>query len=670
MKKLFSMMLAVAIPAVSMAQSPVTLSSPDGRVKAEINLKGQASYSVSFDGKTVIEPSSIAIETANGKVVGSNLKKASVKRNSVNTTVASPFYRATSITNNYNELTANIDRDWSLVFRAYNDGVAYRWQYKSKKPVTVKSETVEYILGGDPTATAPYVKPKGKDKNAPGFENQFYNSFENAYTVTPVSGLESDKLIFLPMSVEAAPCVNVLFTESALIDYPGLYLNKSTEGNVLKGVFAAYPKTEVQGGHHNLQMLVTEREDYIARIDGPRGLPWRIAIVGDDKALAQSNLSFLLGEPSKIDDTSWIKPGKVAWDWWNDWNLDGVDFVTGINNDTYKAYIDFAAANGIEYVILDEGWAVENKADLLDVVPEIDLPMLVKYGAAKGVDLILWAGYLAFDRDMEKIVKHYAEMGIKGFKVDFMDRDDQKMTAFNARAAEIAAKYKMILDLHGTHKPAGLNRTYPNVLNFEGVNGLEQVKWSKKPHDQVTYDTQIPFLRQAAGPMDYTQGAMRNATYKNYYPSRSEPMSQGTRTRQLALYMIFDSPFLMLCDTPSAYTREQECTDFIAAVPTVWDETIVVDGKMGEYVITARRKGNDWYIGAITNRDARDIDIDLSFLNAGTTYRTVSFADGVNAHRIARDYKRTTGELKADGTPLRVHLAPGGGFATHLSPIQ
>lgn len=668
MNKLYSLVLAVALPAAAMA-TPVTLSSPDGRVKAEINLTGQASYSVSLDGKTVIEPSAIAIETGNGKVIGTNLKNPKIKRTSVSTTVESPFYRATSVPDNYNELTANISGDWNLVFRAYNDGVAYRWYYKSKKPVTVKAETVEYVLGGNPTATAPYVKAKADKKNL-SFENQFHNSFENTYTITPVSGLESQRLIFLPMSVKTAYGNNVLFTESALIDYPGLYLNKSEGANTLKGVFAPYPKTEVQGGHHQLEMLVTEYEDFIAKIDGPRGLPWRIAIVADnDKTLAESNLSFLLGEPSRVADTSWIKPGKVAWDWWNDWNLDGVDFVTGVNNDTYKAYIDFAAKNGIEYVILDEGWATENKADLFDVVPEIDLPMLVEYGASKGVGLILWAGYHAFDRDMEKVVKHYADMGIKGFKVDFMDRDDQKMTAFNARAAEMAAKYKMILDLHGTHKPAGLNRTYPNVLNFEGVNGLEQVKWSKKPHDQVTYDTQIPFLRQASGPMDYTQGAMRNATYKNYYPSRSEPMSQGTRTRQLALYMIFDSPFLMLCDTPSAYMREQECTDFIAAVPTVWDETVVVDGKMGEYVITARRKGNDWYIGAITNWDARDLDIDLSFLKPGAVYRTDAFADGLNAHRTARDYRRSTGELKADGKPLRVHLAPGGGYAIHLSPM-
>ena len=670
MNKLFALMLAAALPAACMAKKSVTLSSPDGRVKAEINLTGQASYSVSLDGNTLIEPSAIAIETGNGKVVGANLKNPKVKRTSVSTAVESPFYRATSIPDNYNELTANINSDWNLVFRAYNDGVAYRWYYKSKKPVTVTAETVEYVLVGDPTATAPYVRSKGKDKAANSFDSQFFNSFENIYTVTPASGLESDRLIFLPMSVKNADGNNVLFTESALIDYPGLYLNKSADASVLKGVFAPYPKTEVQGGHNNLQMLVTEREDYIARITGPRGLPWRIAIVADnDKALAQSNLTFLLGEPSRLSDTSWIKPGKVAWDWWNDWNLDGVDFVTGVNNDTYKAYIDFAAANGIEYVILDEGWAVSGKADLLDVVPEIDLPMLVEYGASKGVGLILWAGYHAFNRDMEKVVKHYADMGIKGFKVDFMDRDDQKMTAFNARAAETTAKYRMILDLHGTHKPAGLNRTYPNVLNFEGVNGLEQVKWSKKPHDQVTYDTQIPFLRQAAGPMDYTQGAMRNAVYKNYYPSRSEPMSQGTRTRQLALYMIFDSPFLMLCHTPSAYMREQECTDFMAGVPTVWDETVVVDGKMGEYIVTARRKGNDWYIGAITNWDARDLDIDLSFLTPGESYRTETFADGVNAHRIARDYKRTTGELKADGKPMRVHLAPGGGFATHLSPM-
>ncbi len=640
----------------------VTVCSPDGDIAVNINLNDDLSYSVSFKGKSVIEPSHAAITMTDGTTAGRDVKARVTSRRSVDTTVKSPFYRAKELQDKYNEITIRIDKDRDVIFRAYDDGVAYRWVSKSKKPVTIKDETVEYRFKGNPRVAAPYVKKK-KIKS---FEQQFGNSFENVYTVDSMNSLDSRRLIFLPMAVETTDGVKVLLSESALIDYPGLYLNKSNEDGTLHGVFAPYPKKLKQGGHNNLQMLVTDRENYIAHLTEARALPWRMAVISDrDADLAASNMSYLLGEPSRIDDISWIKPGKVAWDWWNNWNLDGVDFVTGVNNDTYKAYIDFAAEKGIEYVILDEGWAVKGNADLMDVVDEIDLRQLVDYAAERGVGIILWAGFHAFDRDMENICRHYSDIGVKGFKVDFMDRDDQQMTAFNARAAEMCAKYRLVLDLHGTHKPAGINRTYPNVLNVEGVNGLEQVKWSKPPHDQVTYDVMIPYIRQAAGPMDYTQGAMRNASKGNYYPCNSEPMSQGTRCRQLALYMVFDSPLNMMCDTPSNYRREGECTDFIASVPTVWDETIVVDGRLGEYIVTARRSGDTWYIGGITDWSSREIDVDCSFLPRGVVYEADVFVDGVNADRIGRDYRHEKAEVTGGGK-MKVRMAPGGGFAVRL----
>ena len=664
MKRILSLLFIIlAYCGIARGAESVTVSSPDGDIAAHINLNGNLSYSVDFKGKSVIEPSRLAISTADGMTAGADAKARVSGRRSADTTVESPFYRAKSLKDKYNEVTVKVDKNWDVIFRVYDDGVAYRWVSKSKKPVTIKDETVEYRFAGDPRVAAPYVKKK-KIKS---FNQQFGNSFENVYTVDSMSALDSRRLIFLPMVVEAADGVKVLLSESALIAYPGLYLNKDKDDGVLKGVFAPYPKKVKQGGHNNLQMLVTDREDYIARLDGARALPWRMAVISDrDTDLAASNMSYLLGEPSRIDDISWIKPGKVAWDWWNNWNLDGVDFVTGVNNDTYKAYIDFAAEKGIEYVILDEGWAVNGEADLMKVVDAIDLRQLVDYATERGVGIILWAGFHAFDRDMENICRHYSEMGVKGFKVDFMDRDDQQMTAFNARAAEMCAKYHMVLDLHGTHKPAGINRTYPNVLNVEGVNGLEQVKWSKAPHDQVAYDVMIPFIRQAAGPMDYTQGAMRNASKSNYYPCNSEPMSQGTRCRQLALYMIFDSPLNMMCDTPSNYRREGECTDFIASVPTVWDETIVVDGRLGEFIVTARRSGDTWYIGGITDWNGRELEIDCSFLPEGAVYEADMFVDGVNAARIGRDYRHEKGEVTGGGK-LKVKMAPGGGFAARLT---
>ena len=657
MKFLKIFILFVLCSLVTQAQKQYKLASPDGKLQTTVTTGEQLTYDITLNGQQVLSPSPLSMTLDNGEVWGDNDKPSKVSRKSVNEKVASPFYRATELENNYNEMTLQFKGNWSLVFRAYNDGIAYRFVNKNKKPFNVVNELVDYHFPNDALASVPYVK---KRKN----QNKYGNSFENYYANEPLSKIDQEKLVFLPVMVSLDNNVKVCITEVDLENYPGLFV--TGQGNQqLLGEFAPYPKRVEQGGHNMLQMLVRETENFIAKVDKPRNFPWRVAIVtDDDKKLASTNLGYVLAEPSRLDDISWIKPGKIAWDWWNAWNLDGVPFKTGVNNDTYKAYIDFASKNNIEYVILDEGWAVNKQADLMQVVPEINLEELVAYANNKNVGLVLWAGYHAFNRDMENVCRHYAEMGIKGFKVDFMDRDDQEMTAFNYRAAEMAAKYKLILDLHGTHKPAGLNRTYPNVLNFEGVNGLEQMKWEKNTTAQVEYDVMIPFIRQVSGPMDYTQGAMRNAAKGSYYPCYYEPMSQGTRCRQLALYMILESPFNMLCDTPSNYEREKECTDFISSIPTVWDETIVLDGKMGDYIITARRAGETWYIGGLTDWDARDLEVDLSFLG-DKTYNGKLFKDGINANRIGRDYKTENISAKK-GDKMKIHLAPGGGFALVL----
>lgn len=662
MKKLTVLLMCVLCAFIAQAQKTFTLSSPDGKLQTTITTGDKLTYDITCNGRQILAASPISMTLDNGEVWGEKAKLSGTSRKSVDRMIPSPFYRANELRDYYNELTLRFKKDWNVEFRAYDDGIVYRFINRSKKPLKVVDEEVDYRFPNDMTATVPYVRT-GKDGD---FNSQFYNSFENTYTTDKLSKLNKRRLMFLPLVVDAGEGVKLCITESDLENYPGLYLSVAEGENSLKGTFAPYPKRAEQGGHNKLQMLVKEREAYIAKVDTPRSFPWRMAIVTTaDKDLAASNLSYLLAAPSRLSDISWIKPGKVAWDWWNDWNLDGVDFVTGVNNATYKAYIDFAASKGIEYVILDEGWAVNLKADLMQVVKEIDLKELVDYAASKNVGIILWAGYYAFERDMENVCRHYAAMGVKGFKVDFMDRDDQEMTAFNYRAAEMCAKYKLILDLHGTHKPAGLNRTYPNVLNFEGVNGLEQMKWSPASLDQVKYDVMIPFIRQVSGPMDYTQGAMRNASKGNYYPCNSEPMSQGTRCRQLALYVVFESPFNMLCDNPGNYMREPESTDFIAGIPTVWDESIVLDGKMGEYIVTARRSGNVWYVGGITDWTARDIEVDCSFLGDDKTYNATLFKDGVNAHRVGRDYKRESLSIKKN-SKLKIHLAPGGGFALQI----
>lgn len=642
-------------------QKQLLLSSPDGKLKSTITVGDKLTYDISCNGQQVLAPSPISATLDNGKVWGDKARLSKVTEKKNDTQIDAPFYRSSCVRDYYNELTLRFKGDYSVVFRAYNDGVAYRFVNHAKKPFCILNEEVDYRFPADVTASVPYVNA-GKDGD---YNGQFHNSFENVYTTAPISQLNKERLMFLPLVVQATPEVKVCITETDLNNYPGLYLTNAKGSNSLSGIQAPYPKTMKQGGHNNLQMRVQTREEYIAKVDGPRNFPWRVAVVTTrDTQLAASNLSYLLAEPSKLSDTSWIKPGKVAWEWWNDWNLCGVDFKTGVNNATYKAYIDFASQYGIEYVILDEGWAVNLEADLMQVVKEIDLKELVDYAAARNVGIILWAGYYAFERDMENVCRYFSEMGVKGFKVDFMDRDDQLMTDFNHRAAAMCAKYHLILDLHGTHKPAGLNRTYPNVLNFEGVHGLEQMKWRPAGFDQITYDVMIPFIRQVAGPMDYTQGAMRNATRENYYPSYSEPMSQGTRCHQLAMYIVLESPFNMLCDSPSNYMREPESTSFIAQVPTVWDETVVLDGKMGEYIITARRKGDTWFVGGLNNWDARDVEVDLSFLSSGS-HKAVLFKDGVNAHRTARDYKREEVSVSS-AQPLKVHLAPGGGFTLQI----
>ena len=640
-----------------------TLKSPNNKLVSHIvaTAENEITYDIVYDGVTIMLPSHLGMNRVYDKGVNGSMAVSKSATRAVDETVPSPFTRQATMRNCYNELTLQVGKDLCVVFRAYNEGIAYR--YEVLRPCNVRFEKVEYNFAGDYRATVPYVTSFDANK---GHETQYMSSFENLYTTTQLSKLDERRLCFLPLLVHAPHGVKVCLTESTLTDYPGLYLKGMGDAGRLEGEHAPYPKTLEQGGHNNLQMLVKEREEYIAKVDKLSVLPWRIAMVAKNSAeLAMNNMSYLLGEPCKVADLSWIKPGKVAWDWWNNWNIGGVDFKAGINNDTYKHYIDFASQYGIEYVILDEGWAVNKKADLFQVVPEIDLPMLVQYARERNVGLILWAGYYAFDRDMEQVCQHYSEMGIKGFKIDFMDRDDQMVTQFYKRAADMCAKYHLLVDFHGAFKPAGLNRTYPNVLNFEGVAGLEQLKWAPETWNQVQYDTELPFIRQTAGPMDYTQGAMHNGAKGCYSPCWSEPMSQGTRCHQLALYVVLESPLNMLCDSPTNYKKEPEYTRFVAGIPTVWDETRVLQGEVGEYIVIARRKGNTWYVGGITNWTERDIVVDLSTL--GSSERIELYSDGVNANRKGSDYRYSVEKMQGTQKALQVHLAPGGGFMAKMT---
>ena len=640
------------------AQKKYSLQSPDKRINVVITIgKEHLTYSVTHDSTTVINDSPITMELSDGKVLGKNPVVRNYKTETVDKLIKTNFYKKEYVEDYYNELTITFKGSYNVQFRAYNDGVAYRFCTRYPKPITVVREGIVYNFNDNHTAYIPYVNARRSELDF--LTKQFFNSFENTYTITPISDMITDRLAFMPILVSLEDGKKVVITEANLENYPGTYLIRNNEENSIKGLHATYPKTEVQGGHNMLQYVVEEREDYIARVQGTRDFPWRCMIIStEDKELTDNDMVYRLASPSRIEDVSWIVPGKVAWEWWNAWNIKDVDFESGINNETYKHYIDFASEYGIEYVILDEGWAVNKKADLFNVIPEIDIVELVEYADSKGVGIVLWAGYLAMDRDMEEVCKYYSEMGVKGFKVDFMDRDDQKTVDFYYRMAATAAKYHLIVDFHGAYKPTGLNRTYPNVLNFEGVFGLEQVKWASDI-DLVTYETTIPFIRMIAGPMDFTQGAMRNANRDNYRAVWSEPMSQGTRCRQLAEYVIFESPFNMLCDSPSNYRDEDECTRYIAEIPTVWDETIALDGKVGEYTVIARRSGDRWYVGGITNWDEREIEIDLTELDLKTN-QAIEFCDGINANKIAEDYDKNN--ITIENNTYKAKMRKGGGF--------
>lgn len=656
-----TLILFLCVGSVSVsAQKTYQLESPDKKLQTVVTIGDDIRFSMMHEGSEVLAASPISMTLQNGVVLGEKPRVSKVMRGVADKSIPSPLYKKSEVQDVYNEVTFAFRGNYGLVFRAYNDGVAYRFTTKMKDSIVVVNEEAYFNFPADYLAFAPYV-----NNTKATFEEQYMNSFEQPYVHEPITKLNSKRLMFLPLLVELEGGKKLCITEADLEDYPGMFLNNLTTQPALKPVFAPYPKVEKQGGHSNLQMLVEERENYIAKTKGTRSFPWRVFVVSDeDRKLADCDMVYRLASPCRLQDISWIKPGKVAWEWWHEHNLYHVDFKSGFNTATYKYYIDFAAEKGIEYIIMDGGWSVDPANDLMRVVPDINLKELIEYSHAKHVGIILWAGFHAFEANMEQVVKHYSEMGIKGFKVDFMDRDDQKMINFLYRAAETCARYRMMVDFHGVCKPTGLQRTYPNVVNYEGVFGMEQLKWMDKTHDMPKYDVTIPFIRMIAGPMDYTQGAMRNATRGNFFPNSSEPMSQGTRCHQLALYVVLESPLNMLCDNPVDYRREAECTDFIAKIPTVWDETVALDGKVSEYVAIARRHGNEWYVGALTNWDARELTLDLSFLGEGN-YTLELFKDGINADRAARDYKKEVVPVPAD-RKVKIKMAPGGGWAAKI----
>ena len=594
---------------------------------------GSLRWSAYSDGCEVVKPSSMSMTTTVG-AWGEDVGRGRVKR------VAGDEYNAAVVTFD----------DYAVELRAYDEGVAYRFISMVAGRYDVVDELAEFTFDVEDKGWIPYVNYKPDATS--DYATQYYTSFENVYEHVALGDIDWRRLIFTPVVVERGDR-RVAIVESNLEEYPGMFLSNRDGDGVLDTEFAPVPDVVEQGDYNMLQGVVKSRKEYIAECYGERTFPWRgVVIAEDDRALVDSRLVWLLADECRLEDTSWIKPGKVAWEWWNDWGLEGVDFEVGINNQTYKYYIDFASRYGIEYVILDEGWCVKGTADLMQVVPEIDIRELATYAEERGVGLILWAGYWAMQRDIEGLCKHYSEMGIKGIKVDFLDRDDQAMVRFVYDLTEAAARYELLVDYHGVYKPTGLQRTYPNAINFEGVHGLETMKWLGAEHDQLTYDVTIPFVRALAGPMDYTPGAMRNADRGEYRPDYSRPMSQGTRCHQLAMYVVYEQPLAMLCDSPTAYEREVEYTRFLAEIPTTWASRRCLSGEIGEYVVVeCVADDGTVYIAGLAGGEGHDVTLSLDFIpTEGTIYR-----DNPAGGYICESYT-------FEGGGVNVAMAPGGGF--------
>ena len=635
-----------------------TLGSPDGKTIVTVSAGQDIRWSVSRGGQTVLEPSPMAVVLDDGTVLGKTPRVKSAKVVHVDKTFKTPVYHKSEVRDLYNQLVLKMAGDYGIEFRAYDSGVAYRFVTSRKGDMTVRDEQVIFRFDKDYDTFIPYVNDNR------GGERYCY-SFESYYTEVPMSKMVDDSLSIVPYIVDLGGGRKVAVMEAGAEDYPGMFLKiDPSDRKSLVSEFAPYPLEYGRVGRYTVPV---KRADYIAKTTGTRTFPWRVlAITARDIDFLENDLAQCLAPECRIEDVSWIKPGKTSWEWWSGIHLFGVDFRAGINTETYKFFVDFSAENGLEYILVDAGWSAGSLMKLRD---GFDLKAIIDYAASKDVGVVLWCHASSAEAEAAEAFPYYSKMGVKGFKVDFFDADDQRMNGLMYRLAALAADNHLILDLHGM-KAFGIQRPYPNVLNFEGVKGLENCQWTAvlngRPVDDIPrYDVTAPYARMLIGPMDYTPGAMDNAIARSYHADSSSPMSMGTRVHQMAMYSIFDAPYQMLADSPSKYRREQECTDFIAKVPTVFDRTVGVAGEVGKYLVVAREKDGVWYVGAMTDWTARDMEIDFSFLEEGTYHADV-FADGVNADRAAEDYKHSSLKLES-GDKVQVHMAPGGGWTAILT---
>ena len=647
MKKIAVLFLIMSFVG-SIAAKDYTLKSPAGNIEVKVNVDALISYSVLLNGKEIIVPSNISMQVSNDEIWGVNAKVKKSKTTSVSQQIKPVVQRKyATINDEYNQLKLSF-KGYALQFRAYNEGAAYCWVSEKSGDYKIKNELATFVFPGDYNIWFPE-------------EESMFSHQEREYLREKLSNIGSDRFGSTGMLVDCKDGVKAYISESNLMDYAGMFLRgDDTNTNALVGKFAGVVVEEKQLSDRDVKP--TKYADYIAKCSGPREFPWRVILISENDAdLVQSELIYKLSPEQKIENTDWIKPGKVAWDWWNANNIYGVDFKSGVNTQTYKYYIDFASKYGLEYIILDEGWYV--LGDIMKLEKDIDIQELVDYGKTKNVGVILWVVWKSLDDKLEEALDQFQKWGVKGIKIDFMQRDDQWMVNFYEKVAAECAKRELLVDYHGAYKPSGLNRAYPNVISYEGVKGLENAKWSTLPDPE--HNVTLPFIRMVAGPMDFTPGAMKNATKENFNAVFTEPMSPGTRCHQLAMYVVFESPLQMLADNPSNYYREPECMEFLSVVPSVWDDTKVLQAKVSDYIALARRSGDTWYVGAMTDWSPRTLDLKLDFLGNGN-YTMKVWKDGVNADKHAADFAQT--ELNvSSGSTVQVKMAPGGGWAAIIT---
>ncbi|GAB3507211.1 glycoside hydrolase family 97 protein [Spirosoma knui] len=629
-----------------------SITSPDGRITLVVAITDSVRLSVNYDRQQLVNPSAIAMALSDGRVLGVGAQPRRSRILAVRDSILAPVAtKRRVVTDQYTALRLTFRDQYSLEFRAYNDGVAYRFSTSFPDSITIRNETAHFTFANNPIVYYPTVQPRsGVDR--------FHTSFEEPYQIQPMSQMPDTALCFSPVLLAPASGPRIVLTESDLLDYPGMFLAR--RGTSLTGVFAHYPLAERLLPGEFPQWVVSQRASFIARTIGTRTFPWRVLVIGSDRDLPASDLVYRLATPSRLTDVSWIRPGKCTDEWITNINLFNVPFRAGINTATYKYYVDWAKRFGFDRILLDAGWS--DYQDLFKITPGLDIPELVAYARSQGIRLSMWTLAATLDRQLEPALKQFQSWGVDFIMTDFMDRDDQKMVNFYTRVAEACAKAKIMIMYHGAYKPAGFERTYPHAITREGVLGSEYNIWSSKPTPD--HDVLLPFIRMVSGPMDYEPGLLNNATKEQFRPIAGQVMSQGTRCHQLAMFVVYDSPMPIFSGNPSQALLEPRFMDFLGRLPTTYDDTQVLDAQLGEYIVTGRRLGNDWFVGALTNWTARDVSLPLSFLGAGT-YEVIGCLDGINADRNPVDYQFTQRTVtRADS--LNLHMAQGGGFVLQL----